>query len=306
MGEVYRARDTELEREVAVKVPPEELSSDLDRMKRFEREARAVAALAHPNVLTVFDVGRRGGHAYLVFEMLEGSTLAEVMKRGALRTREALDYAAQGARGLAAVHARGLVHRDLKPANLFVTATGVVKIIDFGLARTAAPSSPPPGETTAEVTGPGVPLGTVSYMSPEQSQGLALDARSDIFSFGTVLYEMLSGRHPFKRDSAAGTVASILRDDPPELGWLEGRAPGAVEQLVGRCLEKRPEDRFQSANDLALALDLLKRGEDRSPAQPRVAARSNREAPDATGSMPRGEAPPPGRAGCVGRSSARS
>jgi len=271
MGEVYRARDAELQREVAVKILPEAFSSDPDRVKRFEREAKAAAALSHPNVLTVFDVGRQDGHTYLVFEMLEGSTLAELMKRGALRAREALEYATQIARGLAAVHARGIVHRDLKPANLFLTTAGIVKIIDFGLARMAASSSQPPEETTAEVTGSGVALGTVSYMSPEQSQRLALDTRSDIFSFGTVLYEMLSGRHPWKHDSAAGTVASILRDDPPELGRFDGGAPGAVAQLVGRCLEKRPEDRFQSANDLALALELLKRGEVWSPAHAAVA-----------------------------------
>ncbi len=260
MGEVYRARDTELRRNVAVKILPEEFSSDPDRVKRFEREARAAATLAHPNLLTVFDVGRQDGRAYLVFELLEGSTLAEVMKPGALRTREALEYAAQIARGLAAVHAGGIVHRDLKPANLFLTATGLVKIIDFGLARVTATSTQPPEETTAEVTGRGVALGTVSYMSPEQSQGLVLDARSDIFSLGTVLYEMLSGRHPFKRDSAAATVAAILRDDPPDLGRLDAIAVGALKQVVGRCLEKRPEDRFQTASDLALAFEALQQG----------------------------------------------
>jgi eukaryotic-like serine/threonine-protein kinase len=278
MGEVYRARDSELQRDVAIKILPEEFSSDPDRVKRFEREAKAAAALAHPNVLTVFDVGRQDGRTHLVFEMLAGSTLAEVMKHGALRTREALEYAAQVARGLAAVHARGIVHRDLKPANLFLTGAGIVKIIDFGLARIDAGSPRPPEETTAEVTGPGVALGTVSYMSPEQSQGHVLDARSDIFSLGTVLYEMLAGRHPFKRDSGAATVASILRDDPPGLGRLDGRAAGAVEQLVGRCLEKRPEDRFQSANDLAIALDLLKRGEEWTPAEAPGEARSGGDA----------------------------
>jgi Tol biopolymer transport system component len=280
MGEVYRARDAELQRDVALKILSEELSADPERVMRFEREAKAAAALSHPNVLTVFDVGRRGGQTYLVFEMLEGSTLAEALKRGALRAREALEYAAQVARGLAAVHARGIVHRDLKPANLFLTATGLVKIIDFGLARVAATSPPASEETTAEVTGPGVALGTVSYMSPEQSQGLAVDARSDIFSLGIVVYEMLSGRHPFKRGSAAGTLASILRDDPPQLGRIEG-APAAVEQLVGRCLEKRPEDRFQSANDLALALALLGRGQDGPPTEPAVAPRRAADAPEA-------------------------
>jgi len=284
MGEVYRALDADLEREVAVKILPDELSSDPDRVRRFEREARAVAALAHPNVLTVFDVGRREGQVYIVFEKLEGSTLAQVMKPGPLRMREALEYGAQVARGLAAVHGRGIVHRDLKPANLFLTTAGIVKIIDFGLARTAAAPSLS-GKTATDVTGPGVALGTVSYMSPEQSQGLALDTRSDIFSFGTVLYEMLSGRHPWKRDSAAGTVASILRDDPPDLGPLEGGVPGAIAQLVGRCLQKRPEDRFQSANDLALALDLLKRGERPSSPEAPAAVPEEAQARGASGSL---------------------
>ncbi len=265
MGEVYRARDAELQRDVAVKILPEELSSDPERVKRFEREAKAAAALSHPNVLTVFDVGRQDGRAYLVFELLEGSTLAEVMKPGGLRTREVLEYAAQIARGLAAVHTGGLVHRDLKPANLFLTSAGIVKIIDFGLARVSATSPQPREETTADVTGPGVAPGTVSYMAPEQSQGLVLDARSDIFSLGTVLYEMLSGRHPFRRASAAETVAAILRDDPPDLGRLDGVAVGALKQVVGRCLEKRPEDRFQTANDLALAFEALKQGRESTP-----------------------------------------
>jgi WD40 repeat protein len=262
MGEVYRARDTELHREVALKILPEALSSDQDRLKRFEREARATAALSHPNVLTVFDVGCQDGRTYLVFEMLEGSTLAEIMKDGAPRPREALDFAGQVARGLAMAHARGIVHRDLKPANLFLTTTGVVKILDFGLARIGVAAFQPPEGTTVEITRPGVALGTVSYMSPEQVKGLAVDGRSDLFSLGVVLYEMLSGRHPFRRTSSAETVSAILRDEPPELLALEGKVPVPVERLARRCLEKRPEDRFQTANDLALALDLLARGED--------------------------------------------
>ena len=260
MGEVYRARDTELQREVALKILPEAVSSDPDRVKRFEREAKVTAALSHPNVLTVFDVGHEDGRTYLVFEMLAGSTLAEVMKAGRLQTREALDYAGQIARGLAAAHTHGVVHRDVKPANLFLTTTGIVKILDFGLARVRGAESPE--ETTAEVTGPGQVLGTVSYMSPEQARGEPLDARSDLFSLGAVLYEMLSGRHPFRRNSSAETASAILRDAPADLGRLEGQAPGAVKLLVGRCLEKRPEDRFQTANDLALALDVLFRGEE--------------------------------------------
>ena len=262
MGEVYRARDTELHREVALKILPEALSSDPDRVKRFEREAKATASLSHPNVLTVFDVGRQDGRTYLVFEMLEGSTLAEIMKDGAPRPREALDFGGQVARGLAAAHARGIVHRDLKPANLFLTTSGVLKILDFGLARIGVAAFQPPEGTTAEITQPGVALGTISYMSPEQVKGLGVDGRSDLFSLGVVLYEMLSGRHPFRRTSSAETVSAILRDEPPELGALEGKVPIPVERLTRRCLEKRPEDRFQTANDLALALDLLARGED--------------------------------------------
>jgi Tol biopolymer transport system component/serine/threonine protein kinase len=262
MGEVYRARDAELQREVALKILPEALSSDPDRLRRFEREAKVTAALSHPNVLTVFDVGHEAGRAYLVLEMLEGSTLAEVMKDGALRTREALDYAAQVARGLAAVHAHGIVHRDLKPANLCLTTTGVVKILDFGLARIGAAGFQSAEETTAEVTGAGLVLGTVSYMSPEQARGDPPDARSDLFSLGTVLYEMLSGRHPFRRNSSAETATAILRDTPADPGRLESPAAGAIKRLVGRCLEKRPEDRFQTANDLALALDVLRGSED--------------------------------------------
>ncbi len=265
MGEVYRARDRELQREVALKILPEALSSDPDRVKRFEREAKATAALSHPNVLTVFDVGRQDGRTYLVFEMLEGATLAGVMKGGALRTREALDYAGQVARGLAAAHAHGVVHRDVKPANLFLTTTGTVKILDFGLARIRGRGSESHEETSTEVTAPGHVLGTVSSMSPEQARGEPLDARSDLFSLGVVLYEMLSGRHPFRRTSSAETVSAILRDEPPELGALEGKVPVTVERLARRCLEKRPEDRFQTANDLALALDLLARGEDAGP-----------------------------------------
>jgi serine/threonine protein kinase/Tfp pilus assembly protein PilF len=258
MGEVYRSRDTELQREVALKVLPAELSSDHDRLKRFEREAKATAALAHPNVLTIFDVGQENGRSYIVVELLQGATLVTLMSSAGLPTREALDYAAQASRGLAAAHARGIVHRDVKPANLFVTSSGVVKILDFGLARIGNALGQPPEETTAEVTGPGMALGTLSYMSPEQLKGNILDGRSDLFSLGVVLYEMLSGRHPFRRDSYAETVSAILCDEPLDLSALDGRTPGTVARLVARCLEKRPEDRFQTASDLAHALQLVK------------------------------------------------
>ncbi len=261
MGEVYRARDTELDRTVALKVLPEDVAADPDRLKRFEREARATAALSHPNVLTVFDVGRENGRAYLVFELLEGSTLGTRLARGPLPTDEALGYAVQIARGLAAAHARGIVHRDLKPDNLFLTTAGVVKVLDFGLARVQ-----PSGErntTASDVTGPGAVMGTVSYMSPEQAKGHPGDARSDIFALGTVLYEMLSGKHPFRRDSSAETLTAILRDEPQDLGTLADEVPAAVVRLVRRCLEKKPEDRFQTANDLALALEAVDESQDR-------------------------------------------
>ncbi len=258
MGEVYRARDTELRRTVALKVLPEDVATDPDRLKRFEREARATAALSHPNVLTVFDVGREDGRAYLVFELLEGSTLGTRLARGPLRTDETLGYAGQIARGLAAAHARGIVHRDLKPDNLFLTTAGFVKVLDFGLAR-VQPSTER-NTTASDVTGPGTVMGTVSYMAPEQAKGHPGDARSDIFALGTVLYEMLSGKHPFRRDSSAETLTAILRDEPADLGTLAEAVPTAVVRLVRRCLEKRPEDRFQTANDLALALEAQAEG----------------------------------------------
>ena len=256
MGEVYRARDTELGREVALKVLPDAVTSDHDRLKRFEREARVLAALSHPNVLTVFDVGRENGRAYLVSECLEGATLEAILQAGRLSTREGLGFGVQIARGLATAHARGVAHRDLKPQNLFVTTSGVVKILDFGLAHVDAPSSPVSrASTESSLTGPGTVLGTVNYMSPEQAKGAAGDTRSDIFSLGVVLFQMLGGRHPFRRESQPETLSAILRDDPPALRTLRPSVPAPVEGLIRRCLAKRPEDRFQTANDLALALE---------------------------------------------------
>ena len=262
MGEVYRARDTRLGREIALKALPEGVASDPGRLKRFEREARATAALSHANVITVFDVGSEDGRAFVVTEILDGTTLGARLRRGPLPVREALSLAAQAARGLAAAHAKGIVHRDVKPENLFLTTSGTLKVLDFGLASLHSGDPTHSAETTdSNPTGPGSVLGTVSYMSPEQAKGLSIDPRSDLFSLGVVLHEMLSGRHPFKRTSSAETVSAILRDEPPDLATLERSVPGAVEQLVSRCLEKRPEDRFQTASDLALALDLLARGE---------------------------------------------
>ena len=273
MGEVYRCRDTRLGRDVALKVLPDSVATDPDRLKRFEREARATAAISHPNVITVFDVGTHDGRAYVVTEVLDGTTLGARLRRGALPVREALSLAAQAARGLAAAHAKGIVHRDLKPENLFLTTTGSLKVLDFGLARLESADHGGTQETTeSSPTGPGHVIGTVSYMSPEQAKALAVDARSDLFSLGVVLHEMLSGSHPFKRTSSAETLTAILRDEPPDLGTLEGQVPGAIGALVRRCLEKRPEDRFQTAGDLALALDILARGEDGGPSRERATA----------------------------------
>jgi TolB-like protein/Tfp pilus assembly protein PilF len=257
MGEVYRARDNKLKRDVAVKVLPAELAGDQEALARFEREALAVASLSHPNILAIHDFGRENGSVYAVTELLEGDTLRGRMSGGALPQHQALGYALQIAAGLAAAHEKGVVHRDLKPENLFVTRAGHVKILDFGLAKkvdetvsedhTNAP-------TGSGHTAPGTVLGTAGYMSPEQVRGLPVDARSDIFSFGTILYEMLSGKKAFKRDTASDTMAAIMRDEPPELSESGKNIPIALDHIVKHCLEKDRNSRFQSARDVAFAL----------------------------------------------------
>jgi eukaryotic-like serine/threonine-protein kinase len=254
MGEVYRAHDTKLGRDVAIKVLPEALSASPDALARFEREARAIAALSHPNILAIHDFGRVDGVSYAVMELLEGEPLRQAIGGGALPPRRAVDYAAQVARGLAAAHDKGIVHRDLKPENLFVTVDGRVKILDFGLAR-QDPIGRPAGSfapTVNSPTEPGTVLGTVGYMAPEQVRGSSVDSRADIFSFGAVLYEMTTGVRPFARGTSAETMAAILRDEPPEPARP---LPPAVDRIVRHCLEKKPEARFQSAHDLAFALD---------------------------------------------------
>jgi serine/threonine-protein kinase len=258
MGEVYRARDTRLARDVAVKILPESLGNDAHALARFEQEARAVAALSHPNILAIHDVGREDGVAFAVMELLDGASLDRRIAREQLPWKKALEIGAAVADGLASAHGRGIVHRDLKPANVFVTREGLVKILDFGLARhdlfvsgggeTASPTA------AAPETAPGTVMGTVGYMSPEQVRGEAADARSDIFSLGCVLYEMLTGRRAFREKAAAETLASILRDHPGDVSESGRAVPPVVNSVVRRCLEKSPEERFQSARDLAFAL----------------------------------------------------
>jgi len=261
MGEVYCAHDSRLGRDVAVKVLPPASSADTDRLQRFEQEARAAAALNHPNILALFDIGRSDMGPYLVTELLEGETLRTLLESGALPMRKAIEHAVQIARGLAAAHDKGIVHRDLKPENVFITSGGHAKILDFGLAKLLEPQSALASgsmlTTAAPATTPGVVLGTVGYMAPEQVRGQAVDHRVDIFAFGAMLYEMLSGRRAFQRETSAETMTAILKEDPPELSVSSGSLSPAVQRIVNRCLEKNPAARFQSAGDLAFALDAL-------------------------------------------------
>jgi len=261
MGEVYRARDEKLKRTVAIKVLPASLTQDAERMRRFEQEAQAAGGLNHPNITSVYELGEHEGSPYIVQELLEGETLRSRLAGGALPVRKATDYAIQVARGLAAAHEKGIVHRDLKPENLFVTKDGRVKILDFGLAKltqadgavgpqTNLPTAPP-------ATEPGVVMGTLGYMSPEQVKGKPADARSDIFAFGAILYEALSGSRAFHRDTAAETMSAILREEPPDLSATNKSVQPGLERVVRHCLEKNPEERFHSAHDLAFDLESL-------------------------------------------------
>jgi len=261
MGEVYRARDTKLDREVAIKVLPQQLAEDAHALGRFEREAKAVAALAHPNILSIYDFGSDAGVTYAVMELLEGETLRERLEQGTLPPRKAVELARQIARALGAAHARGIAHRDLKPENVFVGNDGRAKVLDFGLAserdreREAGEAGQTSDPTRTSLTAPGTVMGTAGYMAPEQVRGGTVDHRADIFAFGCVLYEMLSGRRAFARETGAETMTAILREEPAELETSASSIPPALGRVVRRCLEKRPEERFQSAQDLAFAID---------------------------------------------------
>ena len=256
MGAVYRARDSRLEREVAIKVLPDHLAEDPNALARFEREAKAVAALSHPNILAIHDFGAHEGTAFAVMELLEGETLRGRLTRAALPWRTAAELAVAIADGLCAAHAKGIIHRDLKPENLFLTADGRVKILDFGLARVESPLSAT-AETRSNqpaLTDPGTIMGTVGYMSPEQVRGQVVDARSDLFSLGCVLYEMVTGQRAFARNTAADTLAAILHDDPPKPVGSGTPIPPELDRVIRHCLEKQPAARFHSAHDLAFAL----------------------------------------------------
>ena len=260
MGEVYRARDPRLGRDVAIKVLPSVLAQDADRLRRFESEARAIAALSHPHILAVYDIGKHEGFPYIVTELLEGETLRDRLTGRALPVRKAVELGIQLARGLAAAHDKGIVHRDLKPENVFVAHDGQAKILDFGLSKLAEPGPVADGSavpTQTHHTEPGAVVGTAGYMSPEQVRGQPVDHRSDIFSLGAVLYEMLVGRRPFHRGTTAETMAAILNEEPPELTEINPGVPPGLSRILRHCLEKSPQERFASARDLAFDLEAL-------------------------------------------------
>ena len=260
MGEVYRARDTSLKRDVAIKVVRDSWSRDPDRLRRFELEAQATAALNHPNIVSIFHVDEYNGSPYIVTELLHGETLRDRLRRGPIRLRETCDFAVDMARGLAAAHEAGVVHRDLKPENLFLTKDRRLKILDFGLAKLTQAEGASNDATTATIqhqSDPGHVVGTVGYMAPEQVRGGVVDARSDIFAFGVILYEMLTGRRAFERATSAETMSAILNDDPPPVSQTAEIFPASMQKIVSRCLEKKPEKRFQHASDLGFALETL-------------------------------------------------
>jgi serine/threonine protein kinase/Tol biopolymer transport system component len=280
MGEVYRAKDPRLGRDVAIKVLPTNFSNDPDRLKRFEQEAKAAGLLNHPNITAVYDIGSHDGAPYVVQELLEGETLRSEIAGGRFSPRKAIDYAVQVAQGLAAAHEKGIVHRDLKPENLFVTREGRVKILDFGLAKLTQTEGGSSGTNVPTATEPGFVMGTLGYMSPEQVKAKPADARSDLFALGAILYEMLSGNRAFRGDSAGETMAAILKEDPPDLSVTNQNIPPGLERIVRHCLEKNPERRFQSASDIAFDLEALSvSGASGPPVKPLLpAARWRRQA----------------------------
>jgi len=280
MGEVYRARDTRLGRDVALKILPESFAGEPERLRRFEQEARAVAALNHPNIMAIHDIGQQDGSPFLVSELLEGESLRGALDNGALPQRKTIEFGVQIAHGLAAAHEKGIVHRDLKPENIFVTKDGRIKILDFGLAKLAQQAGSEDATLTSPHTAVGMVMGTASYMAPEQVRGEAADPRTDIFAFGAVLYEMLSGVRAFRRDTAAETMTAVLKDDPAELSDPARVVSPALERIVRRCLEKNPEQRFQSARDLSFALSAL------SGTEASVLARAAAAAPRRASSVP--------------------
>ena len=261
MGEVYRALDPRIGREVAIKILPAAFSDEADRLRRFEQEARAAGALNHANVLAVYDIGNHQGSPYLVTELLDGETLRERLNQGGIPRRKAIDYAIQLVQGLAAAHEKGIIHRDLKPENLFLSRNGRLKILDFGLAKliqadaTAAESSKL--QTAGPQSQPGTILGTIGYMAPEQVRGKPADHRSDIFTFGAILYEMIAGKKAFQGETQADTLGAILQKDPPDLSGTLSDLPPGLQKIISRCLEKSPEERFQSTRDLGFALEAM-------------------------------------------------
>src|ERR1043166_4006867 len=270
MGEVYRAYDEAMHREVAIKVLPANLSDDKDRLARFEQEAQTAGSLNHPNILVIHHIETHDGAPYIVSELLEGESFRDLLNQGALPQRKAIEYGVQIAQGLAAAHEKSVVHRDLKPENLFITKDGRVKILDFGLAKLVVKTDEAAGRTmTSAQTSAGTVMGTASYMAPEQVRGEVADPRTDIFAFGAVMYEMLSGLRAFRRDTPAETMTAVLREEPAELSSSMHPLSPALERIVRRCLEKDPNQRFQSAKDLSFALSALS-GSDTSAA--RVAA----------------------------------
>ena len=273
MGEVYRARDTRLGREVALKILPESVANDAARRARFDLEARAASALNHPNIVTVHDIGEEGGVSYIVTELVEGESLRALIERGPVAARKLIDIAAQIADGLAAAHAAGITHRDLKPENIMLTRDGRVKILDFGLAKVAAPAPDESTVTQGLGTDPGTVMGTVAYMSPEQARGAAVDSRSDQFSLGLILHEMATGKQTFRRESLPETMTAIIKDDAPA---LDASVPAPLRWVVERLLEKDPEERYASTKDLARDLrGMRERGSEASGVAPVVVAGSD-------------------------------